>query len=79
MANAGIEPPKIETYRTQGAYTLKAEAELDTTAPLQLALTAVIEETNGRKSYWALAHAPGNPDFHDIAGFTLDLPKAEHA
>ena len=35
--------------------------------PCRLAISAVIEETNGDRSYWALAHAPGRPDFHDAA------------
>lgn len=37
---------------------------------LQMAVAAVIEETGGTKSYWALAHQPGKPDFHDRACFT---------
>ncbi len=38
-------------------------------------LTAVIEESSGTKSYWALAHPPeGPPDFHDPACFVLELP-----
>jgi hypothetical protein len=36
----------------------------------------VIEETNGRKSYWALAHPPGKPDFHHSDCFALGLPAA---
>jgi hypothetical protein len=36
----------------------------------------VIEERNGRKSYWALAHPPGEPDFHHPACFALELPPA---
>lgn len=42
-------------------------------AELRLALSAVIEESNGRLSYWALAHPPGKPDFHHADGFTLAL------
>jgi hypothetical protein len=42
-------------------------------APFRLGITAVIEETNGRKSYWALAHPPGAPDFHHVDGFVLEL------
>jgi hypothetical protein len=38
-----------------------------------LAISAVIEETNGTKSYWALAHPPGAPDFHHPDCFTLQL------
>ncbi len=47
--------------------------------PLRVALTTVIEEADGAKSYWALAHPPGKPDFHHIDGFTLDLPTPEPA
>ncbi|OYY67097.1 MAG: hypothetical protein B7Y49_00295 [Sphingomonas sp. 28-62-11] len=42
-----------------------------------LALSAVIEETNGTKSYWALAHASGAPDFHHADAFAVELPKAD--
>jgi hypothetical protein len=38
-----------------------------------LGLSAVIEETNGDKSYWALAHPPGKPDFHHSDCFALEL------
>lgn len=38
-----------------------------------MALTCVIEETGGHKSYWALAHAGERPDFHDPACFTAQL------
>jgi hypothetical protein len=40
---------------------------------LRIALSAVIEETSGSKSYWALAHPPGRPDFHADAGFAALL------
>jgi len=43
-------------------------------APLKLALAAVIEDEDGHKSYWALKHAPGRPDFHRPEAFALDLP-----
>ena len=42
-----------------------------------LALSAVIEEAGGTKSYWALAHPPGEPDFHHPACFTAILPAPE--
>jgi hypothetical protein len=42
----------------------------------QLGISAVIEEVSGRRSYWALAHAPGEPDFHNPACFTLEVPAA---
>jgi hypothetical protein len=45
---------------------------------LELNMAAVIEETDGTKSYWALAHPPGAPDFHhpDCFALTLAAPDA---
>ena len=40
---------------------------------LRLALSAVVEETDGRLSYWALAHPADRPDFHHRDGFVLLL------
>jgi hypothetical protein len=37
----------------------------------------VIEAADGGKSYWALAHPPGRPDFHHAAGFAAHLPSDE--
>lgn len=44
--------------------------------PTRLALSAVIEEIDGTKSYWALRHPPGPPDFHhpDCFALTLEAP-----
>jgi hypothetical protein len=44
---------------------------------LRLGVSAVIEETGGTKSYWALSHPPGKPDFHHKDCFALELPAAE--
>lgn len=41
--------------------------------PWQLGISAVIEEEGGHKSYWALAHASGNADFHSPACFVARL------
>lgn len=35
----------------------------------RIALAAVIEDGNGRLSYWALRHPPGKPDFHHPESF----------
>jgi hypothetical protein len=43
-------------------------------ATWRLGASAVIEETSGNKSYWALTHPQGKPDFHDAGGFVLELP-----
>ena len=39
----------------------------------ELGLSAIIEAKDGSKSYWALAHAPGPPDFHNRDCFTARL------
>ena len=44
--------------------------------PVRIGLSAVVEELGGTKSYWALAHAPGAPDFHNPACFTTVLAPA---
>ncbi|WP_423604253.1 DOMON-like domain-containing protein [Sphingomonas sp. MS122] len=40
----------------------------------EAAISAVIEESDGTKSYWALDHAHGKPDFHHPDCFALELP-----
>ena len=43
-------------------------------ADWSLGASAVIEEADGTKSYWALRHPPGKPDFHHPDCFALELP-----
>ena len=69
-----IGAPRIEVRSECATYTLQAALELDgLSSPLHLGLSAVLEETNGRKSYWALAHPPGKADFHHADCFALEL------
>jgi hypothetical protein len=42
---------------------------------LRLGLAAVIEDCEGRYSYWALWHPPGSPDFHDRDSFILHFSR----
>jgi hypothetical protein len=39
-----------------------------------LNLAAIVEEKGLGRSFWALEHPAGEPDFHDPACFTLELP-----
>jgi hypothetical protein len=66
--------PRIFTLKVEGGYGLIASLIIPVLPPVKLALSAVIEETNGTKSYWALAHPPGAPDFHHADCFALTLP-----
>jgi hypothetical protein len=69
-----IGAPRIEARSTAESYTLQAVLELDgLSLPWRLGLSAVLEETNGHKSYWALAHPPGKADFHLADCFALEL------
>ncbi len=67
---AEISAPLIEVQSSPDGYTLQASLKLDRLSALprkaswRLGLSALIEDTSGRKSYWALAHPPGKPDFH---------------
>jgi len=69
-----IGAPRIEVRSSAETYTLQAALEFERlSSPLHLGLSAVLEETNGRKSYWALAHPPGKADFHRADCFALEL------
>jgi hypothetical protein len=63
-----------------GERMLVQDVLLDTAAlpprPWSIGLSAILEESGGGLSYWALAHAPGKPDFHHPAGFTLSSEDA---
>jgi len=70
------EPAEIEVFVDAGEDWLAIEAAVRCKALepcLTLGLNAVIEEVGGVKSYWALKHPPGPPDFHNRACFTALL------
>ncbi len=70
MADAEVTNPR-GTWMSGGV--MAAEVELPIEGPWQLAITAVIEERDGTKSYWSADHGPGAPDFHADAGFVVEL------
>jgi hypothetical protein len=68
--------PGIVVRRTMDRLELDAEISrnfLPQGGPLRLGLSAVVEDTDGVLSYWALRHPPGKPDFHHIDAFALQL------
>ena len=71
--------PRIAFIETRKGLELSAVVSLDplgplyTRSPLRIALSAVIESTDGKLSYWALDHPPGEPDFHHPSAFVLNL------
>lgn len=72
-----FEAPRIEVQSNAECYVLLAALELPGGAAWRLGLSAVIEERDGRKSYWALAHPPGKPDFHHADCFAYEFPPSE--
>lgn len=58
---------------------LEARIELPVDAVGPLGLSAVIEDLEGRITYWALAHPSDKPDFHHPDSFILELPPVEPA
>ena len=77
-----IDAPRIEVRPGLQSWTLHASLdisglpELVREASWQVGLSAVIEDTGGRLSYWALAHPPGKPDFHHADCFALEFSPA---
>lgn len=65
-----ITDPEIALDKTAEELRLTAKLDLNglpgmDAVRLEFSATAVIEEMNGQKSLWALAHPSGNPDFHN--------------
>lgn len=84
MAREPDQAPAITVQRTTHRLELGATLHLDrlpgslASAPVRLALSAVIEDEQGERSYWALRHPPGRPDFHHPAAFALELGPSAH-
>ena len=75
MAEADVaQPPYIRVEDNLTWWALGATVALAAGPRWRLGLSAVIEERDGTKSYWALAHPPGDtPDFHHADGFAAHL------
>jgi hypothetical protein len=67
---SGVSAPAIAVktssalFRLQASFELGQLSDLPRDARWRLGLSALIEDTSGSKSCWALAHPPGKPDFH---------------
>jgi hypothetical protein len=73
-SDAQVASPYIRMEDNLTWWALGATIAVDSNGEWQLGLSAVIEEKDGTKSYWALAHPPGDkPDFHDPVCFAARL------
>ena len=81
VAAPDVSPPPIRAEAADDLLTLSAAIDLAGLLPSDddwhIGLAAVIEDRNGGKSYWALAHPTGPPDFHQQDCFVLRLPPAK--
>ena len=70
----------IAVARSDSSIELTGQVDLSGVAALpagrswRLGISAIVEDAYGNKSYWALAHSPGAPDFHHKDCFALELP-----
>jgi len=75
MAEAEVgQPPYIRIEDNLTWWTLGATIAVEAGKKWDFGLSVVLEEANGAKSYWALAHASGRPDFHAADCFVAKLP-----
>lgn len=77
MADLALNPPPaIAAESTPRLLVLTAafDRELGWKTD-RMALSAVIEDRDGKIAYWALRHAEGKADFHHEAGFVSIEPR----
>lgn len=80
MAPADIVQPSISANMTDQRLVLSVQLDLSSVVPdLERAfgLSAVLEQVDGTKSWWALVHPSERPDFHHRDCFALQLGAAK--
>jgi hypothetical protein len=75
MEPAGVRsPPYLRMEDNLTWWGVGATIAVEAETQWQLGLSAVLEEKDGTKSYWALAHPPADkPDFHHADCFAARL------
>jgi hypothetical protein len=79
MRPAPTPAPEIACHAEDGVLELTVRLPpnaLPAGTGLRLALSAVIEDRHGHRSYWALRHPAEKPDFHHTDGFALEIDPA---
>ncbi|WP_332654131.1 DOMON-like domain-containing protein [Brevundimonas sp.] len=84
MEPLDMPSPRIESRSYPDRHELEALIDLGDVPGLarsdwRLGLSAVIEDADGGKAWWALAHPAAQPDFHHSDSFVLTLPAPEPA
>jgi hypothetical protein len=75
MKEAQAADPYIRVEDNLTWWALGASIAVPADTNWELGLSAVLEEKDGTKSYWALVHPNADkPDFHDPGCFAAHLP-----
>jgi hypothetical protein len=79
MVDLDTDGPSIQTERSGNAFVCDVSflMPMPFSQSVAIGLSAVIEEKGGVKSYWALQHPLGQPDFHHRDCFALKLAAPE--
>jgi hypothetical protein len=78
MRNEMLDDPGIALSRDRRTLTATIDLSGAPEAGLvwDMNVTAIIEDKAGARAFWALAHAPGKPDFHNADCFIARVPPA---
>ena len=83
MANMDVpEPPEISLDFSDGHLALETELLLPerfANRALSVSFSVVAEETDGTKSFWAVTHPSGEPEFHHRDCFSVNLSAPERS
>ncbi len=74
MKNADAAAPYVRMEDNLTWWALGATIAVPADVQWHLGLSAVLEEKDGAKSYWALTHGGDKPDFHSPDCFAARLP-----
>lgn len=67
MRDAPVGSIAIACSHDDEGVLLRARIAADLPSPAQVALNAIVEHPDGGMQFWALAFAPGKPEFHSEA------------
>jgi hypothetical protein len=67
MRDAPVDAIALACSHDAEGLVLKASIAADLPAPAQVALNAIVDHGDGKLQFWALAFAPGKPEFHSEA------------
>ena len=69
--------PEITTTPTKKIYSLRAEVDLtgliSDSSAVEVGVSCIVENRNGKQGHWAISHLGETPDFHDPRSFLIRL------